>query len=184
MPPSAWKRYQRLLDADRAEKAAAAAPAIPRTKPVSVHPIETPNRLRAYWDKETPAFDGRGWFGDGDNGHWHINNLIESKSLYSMEHFIDAMKAQGFTQFTLFEIHDDEFEEGLAAFMEKVAMGMCNQSMQHWTSFIVKEHLGLKKMRQFFGLATLNATEMLFLVLSTPGQITSHKVSLAEWEIS
>lgn len=171
MPSGAARRLHLIMEQERQAKAAVAKPE--RAKPVSVRPIVTRNAVRHdYYDTH---FDERGWFGHGDNGHQHIDVLMTTKSYYSMDLFREAIREHEFEHLTLFDITDVDFEGGMSAFMENVAMGLCNQSMRHWTSFTLNMADG-RKGRDYFGIATAGAAEMMFLVMACPPEFTSNKI--------
>ena len=165
LPRSASRRLQLINEQERTKITSTPVRAH-RSRGVVVEPVKT-----------------LGWFGDGDNGHWHIDGLMESKSYYSAQGFADALAQQSFVHVSLFEITDIAFADGLNAFMENVGMQLCNQSMQFWTSFFLREGANgrrwpMSKYRSFFGIATMSASEMLFLLLATPSIFTEKRVDL------
>jgi hypothetical protein len=175
MPGGAARRLEIIQqqEAEVRRRREAENPKPKRARPVSVRPVQTRSNPSDSFGR--PHFNELGWFGDGDNGHWHLDGLMSSKSYYSIDLFLDALKEQGFEHVTLFELTVDF--ETTGEFMENISLRMCNYSIQFWTSFVLHEGTG-RDTRTFFGIATMTASEMMFLMLAAPSEFTANRVNL------
>ena len=144
------------------------APAPKRARQITVSEIKTDG-------------DGLGWFGHGDNGHWHLSEILYSRSFASLGLMLDELKDKGFEYIVLFDLVNMRNSEQFYDWLEEIALDLCDHHLHDWTSFSLVHNARWGRFDIYMiGFATMKDTDALFLMMATPFDLMAHRISLDE----